>query len=330
MLARVLAFTIVGFGAMFGVACTQLGDIQERALNPAAAPTVDSGVGLPAGATPTPPALAVAVATPTVRPTPRPITRAVPVAPVPDEEFQAELERYLAELDGVYAVALRDLTAGRTVLINEKRLFPSASTYKLLVMYLVLQRVQNGDLAMDDLLTILPEDDEEIEPYLGPVVGDTITVAEALEAMITLSSNNSAYALVRAAGGWWYLRGAADEIGMPNTKITDGYYRTTAEEMLLFFEHLSQWRLLDEEYSIRMLALLRNQTVNDRIPALLPPEAAVAHKTGELPEVRNDAGIVDGTGGSFIICVLSEGVNEERATGHIAEIARLAYERYGR
>ena len=44
--------------------------------------------------------------------------------------------------------------------------------------------------------------------------------------------------------------------------------------------------------SAQMLNLSDNQNVNDRIPALLPDGVSVAHKTGELPGVRDDGGIV--------------------------------------
>ncbi len=37
-----------------------------------------------------------------------------------------------------------------------------------------------------------------------------------------------------------------------------------------------------------MMELLLHQRLNDFISALLPDEVSVAHKTGDLPGVRND------------------------------------------
>lgn len=41
-----------------------------------------------------------------------------------------------------------------------------------------------------------------------------------------------------------------------------------------------------------MLLILLKQTLNDRLPRFLPPGTRVAHKTGTLGGVRNDAGII--------------------------------------
>jgi beta-lactamase class A len=240
------------------------------------------------------------------------------------------MEDYVAKRNGVYGVVVRDLATGETTAINAERVFRAASTYKLLVMYRVFRLIESGSLAMDDTVTISQADAAEEEPGAGLSVGQRVTVAEALEAMITVSSNQAAYALARTSGGWSTIEQAAAAIGMERTSLGSQGFETTAADMLLFLEGLSGGKLIDEEASAQMLSLLRGQTVNDRLPAALPPEAMVAHKTGELPGVRHDVGIVEGPGGRFAICVLTESVNEEAATLAIAEIARRAYERYGR
>ena len=41
-----------------------------------------------------------------------------------------------------------------------------------------------------------------------------------------------------------------------------------------------------------MLKILRKQQLNDRLPRYLPPGTPFAHKTGALPGIRNDSGIL--------------------------------------
>ncbi len=41
-----------------------------------------------------------------------------------------------------------------------------------------------------------------------------------------------------------------------------------------------------------MLAILLKQQLNDRLPRYLPPGTPCAHKTGTLPGIRNDSGII--------------------------------------
>ena len=41
-----------------------------------------------------------------------------------------------------------------------------------------------------------------------------------------------------------------------------------------------------------MLGILLKQQLNDRLPRYLPPGTPCAHKTGTLPGIRNDSGII--------------------------------------
>jgi beta-lactamase class A len=280
---------------------------------------------------PTPTAQATAtgsVATATAAPSP-PGGESRPAPPrVVDREFQAAVETYLDARAGTYGLAILDLDTGRTVLVNPDRAFPAASLYKLLVMYTVFRQIESGSLSLADTLTIEDRDAVEDEPKAGLRRGELVTVAEALEAMITHSSNYAAYALVRLTGGWAATARAAGELGLSGTSRTGGHFVTTPADLLAFLTSLAEGRLVSPAASEAMLAVLRRQTNNDRLPALLPEAAVVAHKTGELPGVRNDAGIVDGPGGRFVICVLDEQAVEDAATLTIARLARQAYDRY--
>ncbi|MBI3979232.1 MAG: serine hydrolase [Chloroflexi bacterium] len=254
---------------------------------------------------------------------------AVPGAPA-GQDLQTEIEGYLDGRAGLYGVAIQDLDTGRTVLINADREFLSASTYKVLVMYRVYEQLETGRLSPDDVLSITERDAVEGDPDGGLMPGTAVTVADALELMITVSSNSAAYALARQVGGWGSVDAAAAELGMSGTGFQDGYFRTTPSDMVRFFRALAQGQLVSADASRQMIRLLSRQQVNDRIPALLPGVATVAHKPGELPGVRNDVGIVAGPGGRYVVGVFSRGAHEAEAIRVIAWIARRAYDRYAR
>jgi len=76
-----------------------------------------------------------------------------------------------------------------------------------------------------------------------------------------------------------------------------------------------------------MLDLMLAQQVNDRLPALLPPGTEVAHKTGNLPEVTNDVGIVYDPQPAYVIAVLSENGGEAEP---IAALSLAVYEYFNR
>ena len=53
-----------------------------------------------------------------------------------------------------------------------------------------------------------------------------------------------------------------------------------------------------------MLEILLKQQLNDRLPRYLPPGTRCAHKTGTLPGIRNDSGIIYASGTSHVAVTL--------------------------
>lgn len=253
-----------------------------------------------------------------------------PPAPAGDPGLQAELEGCLARLEGSYGIATVSLEDGSTAYVDADTIYPAASMYKLLVMYRVFQQVEAGELSMGDPLTIEAQDMMlSPGPDGGFSPGDTPSVEQALHSMIAISSNSAASALVRTVGGWPVVTSAADELGMHSTYASDGEFWSTPADLASFFLQLADRSLVNAEASDRMIELLRAQQINDRIPALLPEGVEVAHKTGELPGVRNDGGIVWGPGGSYVLVVMGRSVDPNEAVSAEAEISRLVYDRLG-
>lgn len=87
--------------------------------------------------------------------------------------------------------------------------------------------------------------------------------------------------------------------------------------------------ILSEASCDLILDILRRQQYNSRLPLLLPEGTKVAHKTGTVNGVVNDAGIIylpDGRG-SIAISVLSRNVAEKQAAERtIAQVARAVYD----
>jgi beta-lactamase class A len=99
--------------------------------------------------------------------------------------------------------------------------------------------------------------------------------------------------------------------------------------MLNFFEMLALGQAVSPGASSEMLHLLARQRVNDRIPRLLPAGTIVAHKTGNLPGVVNDVGIVYGADLTYIVVVLVDRTRDEgEATRIAADVALAAYEHF--
>ena len=79
--------------------------------------------------------------------------------------------------------------------------------------------------------------------------------------------------------------------------------------------------MLKEPRYAPIVRVLENNLRNNRIPALLPEDIVVAHKTGSLDGVVNNAGVVSFGGRAFTLAVLTDNQPDPIATSRdIAEL----------
>jgi beta-lactamase class A len=84
---------------------------------------------------------------------------------------------------------------------------------------------------------------------------------------------------------------------------------------------------VNAEASMAMMDILLDQKFNDIIPAKLPTNVKVAHKTGSITGVRHDSGIVflpDGK--KYVLVLLSKALeNETAGVQAMADVSELLY-----
>lgn len=285
--------------------------------------------------------------------------RGHPEAAARDAERSAlarQIDGLLAEEPGVYGIIVADTKGSIAYERNADLPFVAASLYKLPVMVAVFQAERDGLLAFD-------------EGIVAGDTGWT-TIAAAVAAMITASNNEAALALIDRVGvaavnraaadlglhhtrlgvdpaslAGWALPLAADPDALPGDSAADRAVAfvwaaapaangwpdvTTPRDTAHFFQRLLDRDVVDRRASKAMLRLLGHQTINDRFPALLPPSTEIAHKTGNLPGVVHDAGVVFAPAGPVILVALAEDVPDEaHAAALLQRLARLVYDHYG-
>ena len=75
-----------------------------------------------------------------------------------------------------------------------------------------------------------------------------------------------------------------------------------------------------------MEAILKRQKFNDGIPAGVPKDVVVGHKTGTITAIHHDAAIVYAKN-PYILVVMTRGIPDEKKSDLlIAEISRLIFE----
>lgn len=241
-------------------------------------------------------------------------------------ELVQQLDQLAEAFPGGVGLFISDPIGGKTLYSRSAdQPVITASLYKLGVLLEAERRVEAGDLRYSDLITIEPDDvieDGSFEP-----IGTELTVDEALEQMITVSDNGTAQAL-------WRILGPANiNATLAKVGIGDFHVALDHEEdnvaspraIATFFTMLAKRTLVSAAASDRMLARLERQRINDRLPASLPDGVVVAHKTGNLPAVVHDAGIIFTRSGPRVVVAMTWDDYEADANAFIANVGSLVY-----
>ncbi len=212
--------------------------------------------------------------------------------------------------------------------------FHAASTMKVPVLIELFHQAKDRKLKLSDSLVVRNEfrsivdgspykldaaDDSEADLYKAE--GQTRTISQLAELMITVSSNLATNLLIEKLGvenirttvhslgadGMNVLRGVEDgkafEKGMNNT--------TTARGLATLMSAIADGKAVDSGSSQQMVAILERQRFNEAIPAGLPAGTRVAHKTGDITKVHHDAAIVFAKR-PFVLVILLRGIAEDK------------------
>ena len=257
--------------------------------------------------------------------------------------LKKSLESEVSNFKGEAAIIIEDLNMGWRISLNKDKLFPSASLVKIPIMAACFYAAHEGRISLKDNLTLKASSKVPGSGFLkNMAVGSKFSVEKLIELMITESDNTATNMLIDLLT-FDYLNSFFKNAGLTHTnlsrKMMDFKYRekgvenyTTAADIAYILERIYRRRFLNKGISERCLALLLRQKVNDRIPAKLPSDVMVAHKTGLERHVCHDAGIVFiPQGGHFLICVLTESKSEtKKVKGFISNVSLYIYNSYQR
>ena len=240
------------------------------------------------------------------------------------DDVCASLQRRAAEIEVQIGFVLVDLRDGRECSANAAETFHSASLYKLIVLVEAYEQSARGEFSFEEPIAIQPRhytDDPSQPRPDGPV---ELSAREAIRRMVMFSDNASALAL-RERLGPGRVAGAPARLGLAGTSLGEQFV-TAPADIARLFSGLYRGDVVSPEASEEMLRLLRGQELNDLIPAALPPETEVAHKTGLIERYVHDAGIIYAPGGDYVLVLLTRWRDSiEESYRAIHELTALAY-----
>jgi len=260
----------------------------------------------------------------------------------------ARIAQAPAQAVGVY---FTDLDGPDSLQVNAGRRFHAASTMKVPVMIQVFRDRDARKLSLDDSLLVhdsfpsivdgslfAVDKADDSDSTLYELIGRRVPMRHLLELMETVSSNLATDLLIERVGAAranatahalgadsiLVLRGVEDgkayQAGRNNT--------TTARDLGVLLAAIARHRAASPAACDEMLAILRRQHFKEGIPAGVPPDATVYHKTGWIGQVvYHDAAIVQRPDRRrYVLVVLTGGIQQDSvAYNLVADVSRLVY-----
>ena len=248
------------------------------------------------------------------------------------------------------AVAFYDYETELRFAYHGDRYFHAASTFKAGVLLGLLKAVEAGRARLDDRLQVRNRFRSVIDgsPYRIPrerdadssvhrAIGGSLSIRELAEVMIVRSSNLATNLLLDFIGVD-YVRNVLENAGARGIEIKRGVEdqraheaglnnEVTAEGLIRLHRLFLEDHLLTAESREEGLRIMLGQEFRSMIPAKLPKDTRVAHKTGEISTHCHDSGIVYPQDRKpYVIAILTEhGPETVKRNRAVAEISAAVF-----
>lgn len=256
------------------------------------------------------------------------------------QDISRQLSDTLTKTKGNYSLAFKDLQTGEEILINEHRMFHAASTMKTPVMIEVFKQARAGKFSLQDSVPIKTEFKSIVDSTfsLSPINDsettlydiNKTTIADLTKKMIVSSSNLATNILIDLVGAKNVTQSMRD-LGAKDIQVLRGVEdgkafraglnnKVTAYDLMLIFSAITT--------ETEMIQILLDQQFNTIIPAKLPADVKVAHKTGWITGLNHDSGIVMlPNGKKYVLVILSDSVeDEETSIENMATASKMIYD----
>ncbi len=270
--------------------------------------------------------------------------------------LERQIQAYVRTIPGPVGVAVKHIESGQQILIRGDEPFPMASTFKVALLVEVLTQEKDGKFSLDEELTIDAKQQHSgsgaLKNYRLP--GVKLSIRNLCELMMTISDNSATDILLERVGKD-QVNARLKAAGIDGQRVdrscqelirdyqrdhgqyyASGQDTSTPAAMNKLLEKIVKAEVLDRERSDAMLAIMKRCTTGEnRLPALLPPGAILAHKTGTVGTSVNDVGIMylpDRAGHVIISVFTKDPANDSsmydraKAEKVIAQIGRAVYD----
>lgn len=210
----------------------------------------------------------------------------------------------------------------------------SASMIKVFILAAVMEKVQNGEIDLDEPIILQSSDKVGGAGILsGYASGTEFSLREILRLMITESDNTATNIVIdkigmNAINSYISRNGYGDTVLRRKMMDMDAIYAgrenfSSVRDLGDIFVKIYNHNCVSETYDEIMIDFLKGQTDTDCFPSALPGKV-IAHKTGALAGLYDDGGIIyNGGENDAVLVIMTENFTSEyTAIQHMKAFAR--------
>lgn len=237
----------------------------------------------------------------------------------PDPELEAELEALVEGFRGEVGIYVRHLARGETASVNADSLFPTASMVKVPILVKTFDRIEAGELAIDQKLVYRDSLLYEGEDILGSFKdGEEIALGKVVMLMITMSDNTASLWLQQLVGTGMAVNDWLADHGFEKTRVNSrtegrrpdwesyGWGQTTPREMAELLVMIREGGAVSPEASEEMYRILTRIYWDDEALSQIPPTIQAASKQGAVSRSRSEVVLVNAPHGDYVFCVITK------------------------
>lgn len=225
------------------------------------------------------------------------------------------IKKALLNSNSNYALFIKSFSTDEHISINADQQVPSASIIKLFIMGAVYQGIQENLFTLQQRIIIKEEDKIPYSIISLLQTKNTYSIQDLITLMI-IQSDNTATNILISLIGMKYINAFIKNQGMKQTilsrKMMDLKAResgnenyTTVEDVSKYLNLIYEGKVVNTFFSQNMLDIMSNQLDISMMKRELPEEIHIAHKTGDLPYIKHDVGIVYTTSGDYIFSMFT-------------------------
>jgi len=254
------------------------------------------------------------------------------------EKFENELRTIAGSADAVVGIVVKDLRTGEQFRLNDKELFPTASSIKVFILAEVYRQAAEGKFSLSDIRPLTPAHRVGGSGVLS-LLGErsvSMSIRDYCVLMIQQSDNTATNLLIELVG-MKNVNAFAAKIGCASTLLQRVMMDVAAAkagrenisspvDLALMFERLHNGEIVSAEASKDMLKILGIEK-DGALKSGLPVGIQIANKGGEIEGIRCDAGIVALEGSPYAVCVMTKMLLRDQDGGEIiTAVSRTVYQ----